>query len=299
MSLSSALATGVSGLKAQSAAMAVISDNIANVNTVGYKGSEAKFSTLVINGGQKSGYTAGGVEAKPRTLISKQGLLQASASSTDLAIDGNGFFVVRKDRGAESSFVFTRAGSFQPDAEGYLKNDANLYLQGWRLDNLGNVVGGTEDTLAPLRITDINGTAEPTSRIAIRANLSSKQDALVGPYVAGDMATGTVEPHFTRAFDVYDQQGGVHQVRMSFVKLGNNQWGAEVYANPSDTSAGAAPLASGTIQFNPDGSLDLAGSTPALFAPINMGDAAPAVTWMAPFAPCSSCRWQRCRTRTA
>lgn len=283
MSLSSTLAVGVSGLTAQAAGMAMIGDNIANVNTVGYKGSEAKFSTLVINGSAKSGYVAGGVEVKPHTLISKQGLLQASSSGTDLAIDGSGFFVVRQSANPNSPFLFTRAGSFQPDADGYLRNDANLYLQAWRLDGSGNVVGGTDETLEAVRITDVNGTAEPTTKIDVRANLSSKQaalDPMYLPYTPGSMASGATPAQFTRTFEVYDQQGGVHRVMMGFAKTANNQWAAEVYADPSETSNGATPLVTGTVQFNPDGSLDRANSTAALFNPIPMGDAAPDITWM-------------------
>lgn len=283
MSLTSTLNAGVSGLTAQSSAMSMISDNIANVNTVGYKGTDAKFSTLVIDGGVSSDYTAGGVEAKPQALIDKQGLLQSSANGTDLAIDGAGFFVVRPDTGNQSGFVYTRAGSFNPDANGYLKNDGGLYLQAWKLDANGNIVGGTNDTLQPVRISDINGTAEPTDKIAMRANLSSQQAVLAPtylPYTAGSMASGATPAQFTRSFDVYDQQGTSHRVMMSFAKTGNNTWAAEVYTDPSETSNGATPLVSGTVAFNPDGSLDVAGSSPQLFQPINMGTTAPAITWM-------------------
>lgn len=282
MSLSSALSAGVSGLKAQTSAMAMISDNISNANTTGYKATDARFSTLVVNGGSSGGYVAGGVESRPQSLISKQGLIQASASGTDLAIDGSGFFVVRESKGTESGFMYTRAGAFQPDSEGYLKNDAGLYLQAWALDGNGDLIGGTEDSLRPVRITDINGTAEATTNISLRANLSSKQDALDAaylPYTPGSMTTGATPAHFTRSFDVYDAQGGSHRVMMAFAKTDSNEWAVEVYGDPTETSLGAAPLVSGTVRFNPDGSLDVAGSTPALFDPINMGDAAPAVTW--------------------
>ena len=282
MSLNSTLAAGVSGLNAQSDAMAMISDNIANVNTVGYKGTDAKFSTLVVDSGTANDYTAGGVEAKPQSLIDKQGILTATSSNTDLAIDGAGFFVVRQDSGNQSGFVYTRAGSFIPDANGYLKNDAGLYLQAWKLDAQGNMVGGTTDTLQPVRISDISGTAEPTTKIDIRANLSSQQATLAPtylPYTPGSMASGATPAQFTRSFDVYDQQGSSHKVEMSFAKTANNQWAVEVYADPTDTSNGATPLASGSVSFNPDGSLDVANSSPSLFQPINMGSAPPAVTW--------------------
>src|SRR3546814_14236563 len=79
---------------------------------------------------RSTSYSAGGVLARPQALITKQGLLQMSTSATDLAIDGAGFFVVRTASNSVSELQFTRAGSFLPDASGYLRHDAGLYLQG-------------------------------------------------------------------------------------------------------------------------------------------------------------------------
>ncbi|RZM19238.1 MAG: flagellar hook-basal body complex protein, partial [Sphingomonas sp.] len=83
MSLYSALYAGVSGLSAESAAMAAVADNITNINTIGYKGTDTQFSTLVTDGRSRTTYSAGGVSARPQALISKQGLLQASGNTTD------------------------------------------------------------------------------------------------------------------------------------------------------------------------------------------------------------------------
>src|SRR3546814_17369386 len=112
---------------------------------------------------RSTSYSAGGVLARPQALITKQGLLQMSTSATDLAIDGAGFFVVRTASNSVSELQFTRAGSFLPDASGYLRNDAGLYLQGWRLDSAGNYVDGrgTGDP-GPVRPRDRNGTPEAT-----------------------------------------------------------------------------------------------------------------------------------------
>ena len=88
MSLYSALYAGVAGLGAEATAMAVVADNISNINTIGYKGNDIQFRTLVSDGRAKSTYTAGGVMAAPQALISKQGLLQASSNTTDLGIEG-------------------------------------------------------------------------------------------------------------------------------------------------------------------------------------------------------------------
>ena len=273
MSLYSALNAGVSGLSAQSAAMAGVADNITNINTVGYKGVETQFRTLVTDGRTRSTYSAGGVQAAPQPLISKQGLLQASSSSTDLGIEGAGFFVTRDGTGPESGVAFTRAGSFKPDDEGYLRNPGGLYLQGWKLDAQGKFTNtGNVNALEPVRLSELTGTAAPTTRIAMRANLQSVAPVNTGPYAAGDISRGTTAPQFKRSVDVYDAQGGAHRVTLGFVKRGANEWAGEIYAEPpGDVTAPGGLLASGTIRFNPDGSLDRAGSSPALFDTLSVG----------------------------
>ena len=123
MSIYTALRAGVSGLTANSSALAVISDNIANVNTVGYKRSGVDFSALVNAQNSNTTYNAGGVLPLTRQQISLQGSLEQSRSSTDLAISGDGFFIVSTNNQQLSnggSVLFTRAGSFTIDADGYL-----------------------------------------------------------------------------------------------------------------------------------------------------------------------------------
>ena len=152
MSIYTALRAGVSGLTANSSALAVISDNIANVNTVGYKRNQINFANVVTGQSVKGRYSAGGVQGQPYAYVSQQGLLQTSSSPTDLAISGDGFFVdTTKSHpliGADTR-EFTRAGAFHVDSEGYLQNTAGLYLQGWPVDAQG--VADTT-TLAPVRI---------------------------------------------------------------------------------------------------------------------------------------------------
>ncbi|OAN52595.1 flagellar hook protein FlgE [Sphingobium sp. TCM1] len=278
MSLYSALYAGVSGLGAQAGAMATVADNITNVNTVGYKGVSAQFQTLVAGGQSSNGYSAGGVAATPKALISKQGLLQASSSLTDIGIDGAGFFVVRSGTDAGDAVSFTRAGSFVPDSQGYLRNAAGYYLQGWPLDVDGNYVdNGNLNTLEPIRPSALTGSAQPTSKIAMRANLQSTAEPITGAYVTGSMASGTLSPQFSRSMEVYDAQGTSHQLTFNFVKTAANEWVAEISGDPADiTSIGGTAitdgvLASGTIRFNADGSLDLAGSDPALFDSLDIG----------------------------
>src|SRR4051812_17115474 len=124
MSVNGALFAGVSGLKAESSTLGVISNNISNANTVGYKAGSGDFSTLVTNVNGSSDFSPGGVLAKPVQHLDAQGLLQASSSNTDVGITGRGFFVVANQLSAAGSVSsttprdFTRAGSFTLDKSG-------------------------------------------------------------------------------------------------------------------------------------------------------------------------------------
>ncbi|WP_276308187.1 flagellar hook protein FlgE [Sphingomonas pokkalii] len=290
MSLYSALYAGVSGLSAQSSAMATVADNITNINTVAYKGVEAQFRTLVTDGRTSANYSAGGVAASPIAQVSKQGLLQASGSSTDLAIDGGGFFITRTGLAPTDQVAYTRAGSFKPDEEGYLRNSSGLYLYGWRLDAEGKFSNtGNVDALSPVRLSDLVGTAAPTTKLQAHLNLQVDAATYGGTpaYAAGSLASGAIPPTFSRSFTIYDSQGGGHEVKMAFLKTAPNTWQMEVFSNPAtdvQTTAGAAIpnglLRSGTLKFNGDGSLDRTtgtGSTAALFDDLDF--AAQGIEW--------------------
>jgi flagellar hook protein FlgE len=273
LSLYSALYAGVSGLGAQSSAMAAVADNITNINTVGYKGVTTEFRTMVTDGRLRGSYSAGGVTAAPQAMISKQGLLQAAAGDTDLGIDGAGFFVVRDGTGPDANMAFTRAGSFEPDREGYLKNTSGFYLQGWRLDNAGQVASTSMTALETVRVSELTGTAAATSRIQMRTNLRADQAPYAGTpaYAAGSMASGAVTPHFTRSLEVYDAQGTPHRITLSYLKTGPNTWASEIHAQPaSQVTAAGGLLASGNIVFNADGSLNRTSSAAALFNPLSI-----------------------------
>lgn len=276
MSLYAALYSGTSGLAANSSALGIISDNITNVNTVGYKAANAEFMTLVTESSTYGTYSPGGVQARARSLIGAQGLLQTSTSATDLAIDGNGFFVVRPEMGSNEVF-FTRAGSFRPDDRGFLQNTAGMYLMGWQLDANGNYIdNGDVNVLSPINIASLTGTAEATTTAKIRANLQSSQipypAAATPAYAVGAMADGTVPAHFSKTIKVYDSQGSAHNITMSFLKTEDtNEWDVEIHTSdldPAATTVAPGVVAAGKIVFNEDGSLNLTASTPELFEPV-------------------------------
>jgi flagellar hook protein FlgE len=191
MSLFGALSSGVSGLTAQSSAMGAISDNITNVSTIGYKNTSVNFQSLVTKQTSSTFYSAGGVQSKPRQDTGVQGLLQASTSQTDVAISGQGFFVVNEAASptVDDQFLYTRSGSFFMDNEGFLRNTSGFYLQGWPTKADGAVKPANSaltianqnivstDYLSTVNLNRVGGTASSTATIGIGANLPSNDDA--------------------------------------------------------------------------------------------------------------------------
>lgn len=200
MSLYGALFAGVSGLTSQANKLGVISDNVANVNTVGYKGGLGSFETLVTSASATARYSPGGVLGGSRQLVSKQGLLQATDSATDIAVSGKGFFVVNSEVDGTGQVSFTRAGSFRADSTGNFRNAAGYYLQAWPLDGEGrlpgqpgNVNSTSSANITSLRIVNVQnltGVAAATSGISVGANLNSSQT--VFPGAAGRMGMDSI-----------------------------------------------------------------------------------------------------------
>lgn len=199
MSLYGALFGGVSGLRAQSSKIGVISDNIANVNTIGYKQGTATFSSLVVNSNNAGSYQTGGVRGGTTLNVSKQGLLTSTESATDIAISGAGFFVVRSVASSvagDSSATpyYTRAGSFTQDALGNFKNTQGFFLQGWPLDregrlpgevgNLNTISASNFDSLETVNVESASGVAQATTLIELGANLRSSQVVYPGEAIA-------------------------------------------------------------------------------------------------------------------
>jgi flagellar hook protein FlgE len=265
MSLFGSLFTGVAGLNAQSRAMGMISDNVANVNTTAYKGVVAQFATLVTGQFGTRSYSPGGVRALTGQTVGAQGIIQSTASPTDAAISGAGFFVVNGKADGSAEQLYTRAGSFTPDFLGNLRTASGFYLQGWALD--ANERIADVNRLETVNIRGVNGVATATTSVGLGANLDANTPAHAGAYAAGDLArhaaTGGaagVQPSFSRAVQVYDSLGRSHDLTLGFLRAGPaNSWAVEVYAVPaSDVDSATHPnglVASGTVTFNGDGSL--------------------------------------------
>ncbi len=174
---------GVSGLQAHQIAMDVEGDNIANVNTSGFKYSRANFSNLLSQsskiatapqgsmGGKNPMQVGLGTEINSVTRMFSQGSIQTTSKNTDLAIQGNGFFVVSGDGGV--NYKYSRSGDFVFDANGNFVNNQGLIAQGWVRDK----TTGQIDSTAPIRDISIppglTTPARETSVVDIKANLNT------------------------------------------------------------------------------------------------------------------------------
>ncbi len=296
MSISSAMLAGASGMRANSSAIAAISDNISNVNTVGYKRIRSDFTSQLSSQNKTTTHNAGGVLANHTTLTTEQGSPTASTVPTHLALDGNGFFVVRPrsdDATNADPFLFTRAGQFSPDADGYLRNVSGQFLQGWPVGEDGSISASPTDlnSLEPVQVAGLVGDASATTSAAISANLQSSQavSAAAATYdataSATNMASGAVTPDFQVPLQIYDSQGGLHTLTFAFLKTGANTWQSEVFLPAGESVAGATlidgQLAAGTVAFTPFGQIDAAATTLPTSLTINASGAATGPAWAA------------------
>ncbi|WP_259783131.1 flagellar hook protein FlgE [Aestuariispira ectoiniformans] len=220
MSLYGALRSGVSGLFAQSQSMAMISDNIANVNTNGYKVSKARFSSLVTTAASPTLYSSGGVQSSVGREYDVQGLLKSSSISTDIAIDQSGFFTVTDSLTRNTStgnwditgdILYTRAGEFRPDKDGNLVNAAGFYLTGWPRNstNSGYSTTNVQSAFNGINVATSSSNPIPTQNISLDANLMNTA------------ATGdTVDAEIP----IIDRQGTQKTLTLTFEKTGANTW---------------------------------------------------------------------------
>jgi flagellar hook protein FlgE len=211
MTLNGTLITGVTGMTAQSAAMGVVSNNISNASTIGYKDSVNRFSTLLTNNpGGPSGFGWGGVQGRSQLRADAQGLLIQSQAPTSFAVEGRGFFAVAARSGVDASGsiggtterLLTRAGDFTIDKDGFLVNSAGMTLLG-----VAGAAGGTANSLNALTPLQVDSTrslpAEASTTLTLGANLpadASNGDSykVVGQAFTADGTSYGLEYTFTR-----------------------------------------------------------------------------------------------------
>ena len=260
MGLQSALFTGVSGLTTYSDVINIIGHNIANVNTPGFKESRGNFSDIL---SQSSGSTNNvqigrGVRMNSVDTLFSQGSFQSTSVGSDLAIDGDGFFIVRDPD--TNGILYTRTGDFRLDRNGSLTNSQGLLLQGFD-------VGTNGSALPFVREINIAGQAfppNPTTSGEINLNLNSSDQVIIDPGTGLPVVFDPVDPvgtsNFSTALTVFDSLGNGHTAEIYIQKTGDNAWHWLITARADDLNGMAGnnlvPLAEGDMTFTDLGSLD-------------------------------------------
>ncbi len=249
------LYSGVSGMQNHQTRLDVIGNNVANVNTTGFKRGRVNFHDMIsqqLSGAASPTTEVGGVNPKEVGLgvmvasidtIFTQGNLQSTGVSTDVAIQGNGFFVLKN---GEETF-YSRAGAFGVDSEGTLVNPANgMRVQGWMAEELNgemilNTAGSTEDLIIPVGTKD---PAKATENVNFACNLNKNTPEILDGASEADIAKGT----WTTEQKIYDSFGNTHMLSVSFTRVtGNpNQWQATVLIDPDNADTTQTRVGLGT-----------------------------------------------------
>ncbi len=251
MGILSSMYTGISGMRGSGEALSIYGDNIANANTSGFKTSRPEFQDLVAAslknplGGNQVGR---GTRLSAVTPLMAQGAIVSSDSPTDLAVSGDGMFVLMGREGQ----TFTRAGNFHFDREGKLVNTDGYHVQGFKADETGRITSKLTDITVDRTVID----ARPTNKVDMFVNLDLRADKNVDfnplkPEATSQFATGVT---------VYDSAGTPRTVSMFFNKTGDGEWTWRVMAKGEDLLDGKpgtmVEQASGKLLFDVDGRLN-------------------------------------------
>ena len=247
MGILTGMFTAVTGLNSYGNAMSVIGNNIANVGTVGYKSSRASFAELVsvsLAGGSGSDQIGLGVFLNDVQANFAQGSMTTTGNTFDLAIDGNGFYLLRDSAGAE---FYSRDGQFKVNNLGQVVNAGGVLLQGYQADTNGNITS----TIGNITLTSNAVAPQVTSTAAIRANLDANATVPTAAFNVTDPTTY----NFSTGMSVYDSLGNAQQLRFYFVKSSTaNTW--NLYSQVGN----AAAVARTNLAFNSSGVLTSGGS---------------------------------------
>ncbi|MCF6289651.1 MAG: flagellar hook protein FlgE [Desulfobacterales bacterium] len=258
MGILSSLYSGVSGLAINANAMSVIGNNIANNNTIGFKTGRMLFSDLLSSSVSGSGGTSQvgrGVGFSCIDNIFSQGTLENTEQNTDLAIEGDGFFMVKEP--ITGGTLYTRAGAFRFNADGYLTNPEGLHVQGYALNSLGNISGALTD----IQVDTMSLSApKETENIALATNLDSGAPYL-GPF---DVLDPSNTSNYANSLNIYDSLGNAHLLQTYFTKMdpATNplewEWNATVDGAELGGAAGPVVVGSGTLLFDINGEMTAA-----------------------------------------
>jgi flagellar hook protein FlgE len=243
-----AFSTALSALNANSVGVDVIGNNLANLNTPGFKASTVSFYDMVAQSmGVSSGDKPTGIgTGLPLTMRQfTQGAVQASTGQLDAAIQGDGFFIVRD---ANGQTLYTRAGNFHVDSSGRLRTATGEYVQGWQAVN--GVVDPANTMIDSLTLPS-NALLSPKATTTVSVDMNLDASALVGQ-------TGAT---FSTPVEVIDSLGGSHVVTLTFTKTDINTWDYKASIPGADVTDGTAGTpydladATGTLTFDGQGNL--------------------------------------------
>ena len=243
MSIYGTMRTSISGMSAQADRLSTIGDNVANVSTTGYKRVSTEFSTLVLQA-VGTNYESGAVETNIRRHVSDQGTFDYSNSVTDLAINGQGFFIVE---GPSSEVLLTRAGAFKPNAVGELVNSAGATLLGYDLNGgaVTPVVNGSAG-LQPVRISELTLNAVPSDEGTLLANLpADAANVAAADLPSANAATAAYSARTSLVS--YDSLGREVTLDFYFSKMAPESWEVTVFDRATAAASGPFPYTSGPL----------------------------------------------------
>lgn len=278
MSIFGSMRTSVSGMNAQANALSAISDNISNSSTTGYKSASTSFSDLVMPSSGGGNYQSGGVQTTTQYSISDQGGLSYTTTTSNLAIKGNGFFVVQDASG--NSFL-TRAGDFSPDSSGNLVNSAGYTLMGYSEESGDPSL--TVNGLTGMTAINVNASglqAVATSTATLGGNLLSTSDTATSSssgYLPSENLSPVTSDTSKTSIVTYDSQGSQVKYDVYYTKTGDNTWDVSVYKAADAATGGtssfpysSAAVGSSTLTFDADGQLS-SGDTMTITDPDAVG----------------------------
>lgn len=252
MGISSALYSAISGLQSNSQAMTVIGNNISNSNTIGFKSSSTIFSDILsANIASSSGDSQVGRGSQVQTVQGNfsQGGFQSTSNSTDIAIEGSGFFIVRDP--SNTADAYTRNGSFSFDKSGYLVNADGYRVQGSTYNANGSLVSGNLSDIQVDKVSQIP--AKQTTKVTLETNLDSNSTI----QSAFDLTDPTGTSNYSTSTTIYDSLGTAHLVTCYFSKTAENAWDWNLTADSADLggTGSLTNIGSGAITFDAKGNL--------------------------------------------
>ncbi len=252
MSIIGSMSTSISGLEANGQALAVISDNIVNANTTGFKASRGEFQSVLGQdfggGGGEVGEIGRGTSLGGVTGLFTQGSTTRTERATDVAINGSGFFILKNEgRG----LTYTRDGSFRFDKDGWLTSINGQKVQAYQATGDGKLTA----KLADIRIPSNSIPAKATKKVDIHVNLDARTP--ISPSL--DQMRPDETCNFTASVQVYDSIGNAHPVGVYFTRKSNTEWEWSALTDGSNLQGGKAgipeALAKGKLTFDQDGKL--------------------------------------------